>query len=225
MGGETTDPQGAFRALDRHGWTQALLAFLAVGFGAYAVWRLAQALFDRGGQGTDSGGLGRRAIQLFQAGIGIALAASAVRVLVGSGTSGGRTRDAAGGVLGWPGGTVLVALVGAGFVVVGLVNVYWGLSGRFKESLRLDRLPAAHERVLSLLGKIGFVAFAVVLMLVGWFLLKAAVDFSAANIVSLGGALAKLANASYGKWLLGITAGGLLAFGLFELLQARYHRV
>lgn len=224
-GGEATDPQGAFRALDRHAWARALLVFLAFGFAAYALWRLAQALLDRGGHGTDPGGLGRRAIQFVQGVIGIALAASAVRVLAGSGGHGGRTSEATAGVLGWPGGTVLVAAVGAGFVVVGLVNVYWGLSGRFRESLRLDQLSAQRERVLSLLGKIGFVALAVVLVIVGWFLLKAAVDFSSSQAVSLGGALAKLANATYGKWLLGITASGLLAFGLFELAQARYHRV
>jgi hypothetical protein len=44
-------------------------------------------------------------------------------------------------------------------------------------------------------------------------------------VVSLGGALAHLAQAGYGRWLLGATAVGLLAYGLFGLLQARYHRV
>ena len=78
---------------------------------------------------------------------------------------------------------------------------------------------------MTLLGKIGFVALAVVLGIIGWFLLKAAVDFDAKRIVSLGGALAKLAHTGYGRWLLGLTAAGLLSYGLFGMLQVRYHRV
>ena len=40
-----------------------------------------------------------------------------------------------------------------------------------------------------------------------------------------GGALATLANATYGKWLLGLTASGLLTYALFGFAQVRYHRV
>ena len=56
-------------------------------------------------------------------------------------------------------------------------------------------------------------------------LLKAAVDFNAGTVVSLGGAMAHLARADYGKWLLAASAAGLFAYGTFGLLQARYHRV
>jgi hypothetical protein len=63
-----------------------------------------------------------------------------------------------------------------------------------------------------------------VLAIVGWFLLKAAVQFEPTAPVGIGGALAKLAHASYGSWLLGLTATGLIVFALFDLLQARYHK-
>ena len=36
---------------------------------------------------------------------------------------------------------------------------------------------------------------------------------------------AKLAHADYGRWLLGLTAAGLLSYGLFGIVQTRYHRV
>jgi Domain of Unknown Function (DUF1206) len=126
-----------------------------------------------------------------------------------------------GGILSWPGGPELVGAIGAGFLVVGAVNLYWGLSGRFEESLDLPE----RARLVTLVGKIGFVALAVVLAVIGWFLLKAAVDYDAKRIISLGGALAKLAHADYGRWLLGLTAAGLLSYGLFGLVQTRYHRV
>ena len=75
---------------------------------------------------------------------------------------------------------------------------------------------------MSILG-VTLVLF--LLGIIGWFLLKAAIDYDAKRIVSLGGALARLAHADYGRWLLGLTAAGLLSYGLFGIVQTRYHRV
>jgi hypothetical protein len=211
--------------LANHGWTRALLVLLVCGFVAYALWRLAQALFNRGDHGRDLSGYFRRLIQLCQALIYIGFAVSAARVLAGGAGSSRSTRHAVGGMLSWPGGPELVGAIGTGFLVVGAVNLYWGLSGRFEESLDLEGAHDERERLVTLLGKIGFVALAVVLGIIGWFLLKAAIDYDAKRIVSLGGALAKLAHADYGRWLLGLTAAGLLSYGLFGLVQTRYHRV
>ena len=75
------------------------------------------------------------------------------------------------------------------------------------------------------IGTFGYLARMVVFGLVGVFRLKAAVDFNPAKAVGLDGALAKLANASYGPYALGIVAAGLIAFGLYSLSDARYHRI
>ncbi|MGZ4357811.1 MAG: DUF1206 domain-containing protein, partial [Gaiellaceae bacterium] len=65
----------------------------------------------------------------------------------------------------------------------------------------------------------------VVFVLVGVFLIKAARDYSAKAAIGLDGALAKILHASYGPWLLGIVAGGLIAFALYSLSDARYRRI
>jgi hypothetical protein len=225
LGGRGADPQGAFIELADHGWTKALLVLVAIGFAGYSVWRFAQALFDRGRQGSDAGGLGRRGIQLVQGLVYVGLTISAVRVLLGGRPNAERsTKETAAGILGWPGGPILVGILGGVFLIIAVVNAYWGLSGRFKESLEVERLGKEQEHVISLLGRIGFVSLGVVLAIVGWFLIKAAVDFEAQAVVNLGGALATLARATYGKWLLGATACGLLVYALFGFAQARYHR-
>ena len=59
-----------------------------------------------------------------------------------------------------------------------------------------------------------------VFAIVGWFLGKAALEYDPKKAVGIGGALAKLARAPYGGWVLGVTAAGLLAFGIFCLAQA-----
>jgi hypothetical protein len=222
--GRLTDPRGAFAVLAEQSWTRVLLVLLVIGFAAYSLWRLAQSLFDRGGMGSTPGGVGRRLIQLGQAVLYALLAISAARVLFGF-RGQGSPKHAAAGMLGWPGGPELVGAIGVCMAIIAAVNVYWGLSARFKESLGVHELSARAERLLILIGTIGFVALGAVLALVAWFLLKAAVDFNARKVVSLGGAMAHLARADYGSWLLTAAAVGLFAYGSFGLLQARYHRV
>jgi hypothetical protein len=65
----------------------------------------------------------------------------------------------------------------------------------------------------------------VVFVLVGYFLVKAAVDYNAKAAVSLDGALGKLAHAPLGPLALGLAAAGLTAFGLYSLADARYRKV
>jgi hypothetical protein len=203
-----------------------LLVAAAAGFASYATWRFAQALFDRGDQGSDASGLARRTIQFFQFLTYTALTVGAVRVLLGARTNSERSaRETAAGILSWPGGTIIVGLIGGIFAIVAIVNVYWGLSGRFKESLEQERLAEGTEWVLSILGRIGFVSLGIVYAIIAWFLIKAAIDFDAGAVVGLGGALATLAHATYGKWLLGLTASGLLVYALFGFVQVPYHRV
>jgi hypothetical protein len=65
----------------------------------------------------------------------------------------------------------------------------------------------------------------VVFGLVGIFLVKAAIEYQPTAAVGLDGALAKLAHQSYGSWLLGLVAAGLVAFAVYSLSDARYRRI
>jgi hypothetical protein len=81
------------------------------------------------------------------------------------------------------------------------------------------------ETAFTTLGVVGHVARAVTFMLIGYGLIKAALDYSAKSAVGLDGALQKLAHASAGPLLLGIVALGFIAFALYSVADARYHRV
>jgi hypothetical protein len=75
------------------------------------------------------------------------------------------------------------------------------------------------------IGTFGHLARMVVFGLVGAFLIKAAIDYDPNNAVGVDGALAKIAHASYGPFLLAIVAAGLIAFGVYSLSDARYRRI
>jgi hypothetical protein len=80
------------------------------------------------------------------------------------------------------------------------------LSGRFKASMHVEEMSEREERVVSTLGRIGFLALAVVFAIIGWFLVKAAVQFDPYDAVSVGGALGRLPRLDYGKFRLGLVA-------------------
>ena len=81
------------------------------------------------------------------------------------------------------------------------------------------------KRVYKWLAIFGHCARMVVFGLVGVFLIKAAVDYQPRKAVSLDGALAKLANQSYGHALLGVVAAGLIAFALYSFADVRYRKI
>ena len=75
------------------------------------------------------------------------------------------------------------------------------------------------------IGVVGHAARGIVFALVGIFLLRAAWQYDAQEAIGIDGALRKVADAPYGPVLLGLVAAGLLAYGAFCVIQARYRRV
>lgn len=224
-GGKTTDRAGALETLAQDAFGKALLVLLAVGFAAYAVFQLACALLDRRDEGDDAKGLAKRAGFLGRAAIYLALLGTTIALLAGGGGNGGEEKQATGGVLGWPGGQELVGAIAVAVAAAGLWNGYRALSRSFEDKLRTGEMSEAWRKLALASGMAGLAARAVVFVLIGVFLMRAAVQFDPKEAVGLDGALAKLAHASYGSYLLGLTAAGLLAYAVFCLVQARWREL
>jgi Domain of Unknown Function (DUF1206) len=152
---------------------------------------------------------------------------TAIKILIGAHTSGASTatRHATAGVLGWPAGSAIVVAAGAIIVAVGLYQGYKGLGRKFLENAKTGEMSRALRRVYTVLGVVGHAARAIIFALIGYGLIKAAIDYQPKKAIGLDGALRNLANSSYGPALLGCVAAGFIAFGLFSILDARYHRV
>ena len=151
----------------------------------------------------------------------------AVEILLGSGSSSGGsgTSKTTAGVFGWPGGTWLVGIAGAVLIGVGLYQGYRGISKDFLEDSKTEQMSTGVRKWIEWIGSFGHLARMVVFGLVGVFLIKAAFDYNPNKAVGLDGALAKIAHASYGPFLLGIVAAGLVAFAVYSLSDARYRRI
>jgi hypothetical protein len=224
-GGTTTNQAGALKTIAHQPFGKVLLILVAVGLAGYALWRLLHALLGHGPEASDST---FERVDALGSGIGYAgLCAIAVQILLGSGSRGGsgNTSNTTAGVFGWPGGTWLVGMTGVIMIGIGLYQGYRGLSKDFLKDSKTEQMSARIRNWIEWIGSFGHLARMVVFGLVGVFLIKAAIDFNPNKAVGLDGALAKLAHASYGPFLLGIVAAGLIAFGVYSLSDARYRRI
>jgi hypothetical protein len=223
-GGKTTDQQGALAEIARQPFGKLLLVAMAIGLAGYAIWRLVRAAIGHGPESTDDT---KNRIGGFVSGIAyLALCGTAVSILLGSGGGGGGGPDkATGGVLGWPAGQILVGIAALVIIGVGLEQGYKGISRKFLEQSKTEQMSAKVERAFTVLGVFGHLARMAVFGLIGYFLLRAAIDFDPDKAVGLDGALAKLRHASYGPALLGVVAAGLIGFAAYSMADARYRRV
>jgi hypothetical protein len=229
-GGTTTSRQGALETLARHTWGKALLVLLALGFAGYAIWRFVQAFAQRGP--NDEKGKakkwGKRAGYVGRGLIYAGLTVTTVKILAGSGRQQSQNEKAhktTAAVLDWPGGRWIVAIVGLCILGAALWNLYRGIARKFEDRWRAGEMSETERKWGGRAGVAGHLARAVVFGLIGVFVIRAAVDYDPKNAIGLDGALQKLAHASYGPWLLGLTAAGLLCYGLFCLVDARYRDV
>jgi len=225
VGGTTTNQQGALKTIAHQPFGKVLLILVAIGLAGYALWRLLHALLGHGPEDSDSGF--ERVAALGSGIVYAGLCAIAVEILLGSGSSGGSssTSKTTAGIFGWPGGTWLVAIGGAVLIGIGLYQGYRGMRKDFLKDSKTEQMSAKVRNWIEWIGSFGHLARMVVLGLVGVFLIKAAIDYNPNNAVGLDGALAKLAHASYGSFLLGVVAAGLIAFGVYSLSDARYRRI
>lgn len=227
-GGKATSRQGALATLAQHGYGKIVLLLLAFGFAGYAIWRFVQTFTADDDGDSAWKEWGKRAGYFGRGAIYAGLTYSTVRILTGSGqqqSQNGKAHHATATVLSWPGGTWIVGIVGAIVVGVGGWNAYRGITRKFAKRWQGHKMGHETHKWGERVGVVGHLARAVVFGLIGIFAIKAAIDFNPKDAIGLDGALQKLAQQSYGPWLLGLTAAGLVAYGLFCLVDSRYREI
>jgi hypothetical protein len=107
-------------------------------------------------------------------------------------------------------------------IAVGVQQVWSGLSGHFKKQVDLAEAPPRTARAVTRLGRVGFPAKGIALVLAGGLLGWAAITYDPGKARGLDGALHTVLAAPGGEVLLTLVAIGIAAFGAFSLARARY---
>jgi hypothetical protein len=226
-GGRLTDIRGVETFVLRTTYGRPLLAAIGLGLGLYAAWRFLEAFADANRKGRSKGAIATRAMSAVSGIVYSLLAVDALRLALGAG--GGAGSGAAdlprtlvtGELAAW--GALLVA---AGLIAYGVEQFGRAVSGRLSDGLNLRHVQRDIGRWPIHVSRIGLAGRAVVLVLLGVVLGRAATTSpEAAARADTGDSLRLLAALPTGEWLLVAVAAGLMAYGVFQLVQARYRSI
>ncbi len=227
-GGDVPDNREVLPSIAAAPLGRILLLAIVVGFVGYALWRFLEAAFDPDGWDRDAHRLLMRLGNALNGALHLGFAVTVTRLLW-TGSGGASTDATAKGIasvlLGVPYGRWLVGLVGLGVLGFAGYQIFQAFAAKFRENARLRRMSVAQTWWYTVLGRIGFATRGVVYAIIGLFLLGAARNADAGEARGLDTVLDDLATRPFGPWLLGLTALGLVAYGLFLLAEAYFHRV
>ena len=226
--GEPASSAGAVQAAVDPAWGRVPLVVLVAGLAAYALTQLLEAVFRPARAAGTLGRWRQRAVSSWGFVLYSVFCLSTARLLVETPpqqTAQSEQRQDTGMTAdllrtGW--GKALLLVVGILVVAGGLEAGRRAVRLNFRERFTDEHMSRALAMVTRALGAFGSVARAVVFVLVGVFLVKAAVLSSADQTKGLDAIFRSVASSPYGSWLLALLACGLFCYGLYCLLDARY---
>lgn len=229
--GTEASKAGAVRTIADRPFGTGLLVALSAALAGYALWRFAEALWGK----RDEVDRHKRNVKRFWSAakglVYVGLLLSIVRFVMGdggsSGTSGGPAAEESwtAVVLGLPGGQVLVGAAAA--VLIGFAGwlVYRGLAQKYEERLDTSDMGRVIGRAVDVVGVVGLTARGAVVGLVGYLLAQAALEHDAEDAGGIDEALRLLVDESYGRWIVTVIGAGIVCFGLYSWIEARYRQL
>lgn len=221
--GQATGSSGALQSLTGSSLGRIALAAIAVGLVCYVVWRAIGAILN-----PEREDAGKRVYLGLTALIHAGLAIEATRLALdgrSGGGSGGSAADRTATLMQQPFGIWLVGGLGGAVFGFGLYQIWKGWKADLSDRMAFHRMTARARRWAVVAGRVGTAARGVVFCTIGTLLVVAALRADPGQARGLGGALRTLQDQPFGPWLLGAVAVGLVAYGIYELVEARYRRI
>ncbi|MFD2244934.1 DUF1206 domain-containing protein [Pontibacter ruber] len=219
---------GVFQFILDQPFGRVLLGIVALGLLCYSIWRFIEAGYDTEDKGSGAKGIGRRIGYAFSGLVYGALAVLAGKMVLsnGGGSGGGDSRQTlASELLQQPFGQWLVGIVAISTMLVGLYQIYRGVSDKYKKQVQHAGLNHDIEGMMIRAGKIGYIARGIVWIIIGYLFLKAALASNPQEAGGSSSAFKFLEDSSYGSFLLGAVALGLICYGVFMFMRAKYQAI
>lgn len=225
-GGGLHDGKGVMQWVLSLPMGQVLVGLAGLGFAGYAIYRIITAITgpDEDDDASAMKRVAARVHSLITAGIYGSLAVAAVQLLMGeqsSGSDGKRFWIAQALQQSW--GPALIGAIGVGVMVFGLWQFKHAATDNHEENVRSGAMSRREKQMFVWVGRIGYSARGVVMLIIGYFTLRAALHASPDESKGVDGALQQIGQAG---WLpLAAIALGLIAYGVLQLFYARYRKV
>jgi TRAP-type C4-dicarboxylate transport system permease small subunit len=225
QGGKTADKQQAVQTIQDLPMGRFLLGLIALGLAGYVIWRFTQALRDTENKGHGAKGIARRVGYAASGLVYVALAfyagkAAWQNTAVSSGGGGNSKQSMVATLLEQSYGPWLVGAIGLVIIGTGIYQMWRAYSGKFAKHVNASSLPAEQQKIVFRTGQIGYTARGIVMAIVGYFFVQAARHSNAGEVNDTEGAFDLLS--TMGPAVLGVVALGLVAYGVYMIVQARF---
>ena len=217
--GEGSDPTVLIASLGRTAWGQAGIGLLAVGLLSYGLWRMVEGVVDLEGHGTKTKAKVVRAGHLLSGAGHLGLGLYAVFIAFGGDRGGSHdsAEAAAEMALELPGGQIMLVAVSAALLAAG---AYQLITGWRLDCLKFMRKEARDKAWVRWAARLGYAVRGLVFILIARLFWQAARADDAEKAGGLGDALRALSDTN-----LSVVAAGLVGFGIFCFVIARYHSI
>ncbi|MBU1821891.1 MAG: DUF1206 domain-containing protein [Bacteroidetes bacterium] len=208
---------------------QVMLAITTVGLLCYTLWRFTAAILDTEKKGNSLHGLAIRISYISYGTVYGALTYYATILLFGEGRvppegEENTRRTIVQSLLEQPFGQWLVGAFSLGTIAIGVFQIYLALSGQYRQVIQESFLDSRVKEIMIKSGQVGYMARGIVWLVVGYFLWEAAIQSDPSEAGDIDSALNFL-EYEYGPLILGIIALGLVCYGIFMFVRARYQPI
>jgi Domain of Unknown Function (DUF1206) len=227
-GGRLTDTAGSLRTVADQPFGAVWLGVIGVGLVIYGLWEAVEGLVDTHGKGRSAVSIAGR---LFTAGKGLIYAAlgwRALRMAIGDGVAAGGSdgsEKVSRETLQLPFGEWLLWVVALGVMAYGGWQVWNAIRGKLGEDLDAGEVRRAAGPLAVYVSRAGIAARGVTLTIIGIAFARAATTHDASEASGLGESLGFLLRGPFGSWALGLIAAGLICYGAYQVLHARYAEI
>ncbi|MGX7926204.1 DUF1206 domain-containing protein [Tsuneonella sp. HG094] len=196
-----------------------LLYLVALGLLAYGAFKAIDAATDLENHGDDAAGKGKRIGSAASALTHVVLAWTAIQFANGEkqqaeGTN--STQETAGSLLDWEVGPFVLGIVGLGFLIGAAMQAKSAWTANF-----MKHIGGGAPSWVKPVGQAGHAARVVIFALIGWSLIRGAWLDKESEVKGLGDAIVALSDSG----IYSLVAVGLVFFGVFSLITARYRIV
>lgn len=219
LGGRQTGTKGAIGYLAYQPIGKFLVAVVAIGLFSYAFWRLHQSFMDSRHLGADFKALFTRGGYLTGAIFYGFLGIVALKLFLGS--TNNNKAELVANLLNSTYGSILTMAFGIILAGKAIYEIYYILSGKFKKNVNSPEITSKVKSLILKLGIIGHGARSIVFGIMAFLTVRAGVTIRNEEVSTVKDAFQFL-NFEFGALILSGVAIGIICYGLFMMVKAKY---
>lgn len=204
---------------------EVLIVIVILGLLGYVIWRIFEAITDPYNFGNHFKGIIQRIGIGLSAGGYLIIGFSAAQILIEGGGNGEQEQQLmVGRIMDYPAGAWLIAIAGAITIFAAIVQFKYVYVGDYIKRFNFDQMPSWLKPTTHTLGWVGYIARGIILGIIGYFLISAAISGNPGEVGDTDTAFDFIGDFGVvGHILFNAVALGTIGYGVFMVIHGYYY--